>query len=37
VLINPSSDIGDGTVVTLAADAAPPATPSAPVRRDSAR
>jgi membrane fusion protein (multidrug efflux system) len=37
VLINPSSDIGDGTIVTLAADAASPATPSAPVRPDSSR
>lgn len=39
VLISPSSDIGDGTVVTLAADAASPATPApaSPIKPDSGR
>jgi membrane fusion protein (multidrug efflux system) len=37
VLINPSSDIGDGTIVTLAADGATTATPAPPVRPDSGK
>jgi len=37
VLISPSSDIGDGTIVTLAADAAPTAAPAAAIKPDSGR